>query len=412
MYVQSDSMAWRCFFFSKALTVIKNPNRDPLRFTFTAPFSTSFLVTKTPKKLKKKRKPKDSPRTNPIQTQPNRKPELERIVERDALTRFVTRSKQYLSNQPEHVLRLDDAGKLHRELGFPRGRKVSRSITRHPLLFQTYRHTDGKIWLGFTDLMEDLIAEEQQIMNTMELDRVDRVRKLLMMSSQHRIPLSKIHHCRNLFGIPDDFRDRVEKYPYYFRVTVNTDGNRVLELVNWDPLLAVSALEKEFVVDEDGAKRKFSFPVKHGKGLDLDLDDSRRLNLLNTLPLVSPYSDGSKLDVWTLEAEKYRVGVVHEFLSLTLEKRASIHHLVEFKEEFSLTKHTYHMLLKQPRAFYLAGTEMNWVVFLKDGYDKEGVLIQKDPQVIFNEKLYNYAMMHEMEPGSDVVGMEMQNNIT
>lgn len=174
----------------------------------------------------------------------------------------------------------------------------------------------------------------------------------------------------------------------------------------------MSALEKEFVVDEDGAKRKFSFPVKHGKGLDLDLDDSRRLNLLNTLPLVSPYSDGSKLDVWTLEAEKYRVGVVHEFLSLTLEKRASIHHLVEFKEEFSLTKHTYHMLLKQPRAFYLAGTEMNWVVFLKDGYDKEGVLIQKDPQVIFNEKLYNYAMMHEMEPGSDVVGMEMQNNIT
>jgi hypothetical protein len=227
-----------------------------------------------------------------------------------------------------------------------------------------------------------------------------------MMSRFHRISLAKIHHCRNLFGIPDDFRDRVVKYPNYFRVVVdnNDDGKsvRVLELVKWDPLLAVSAIEREFMVNEEAAKRKFNFPVKHGKDLDLEFDDEKKLNLLNALPLVSPYSDGSKLDVWTLEAEKYRVGLIHEFLSLTLEKRASIHHLVEFKEEFSLTKHTYHMLLKQPRAFYLAGTEMNWVVFLKDGYDQNGVLIQKDPQVLFNEKLYKYAQIQEMEPGSDV----------
>ncbi|XP_004500634.1 protein WHAT'S THIS FACTOR 1 homolog, chloroplastic [Cicer arietinum] len=396
-------MAFRSFFLSSK--TLKNPNHN-----FTAQFSTSFLVTKTPKHLKKKRKPKHSPRTNPIQTQPNRITQFERIVERDSLFKFVTKSKQYLSNQPEHVLQLDDAGKLHRELGFPRGRKISKSIQQHPLLFQTYRHTDGKMWLGFTDLMEELIAEEKTIMDSMELDRVDKVRKLLMMSAFHRIPLCKIHHCRNLFGIPDDFRDRVEKYPNYFRVVVdhNNDGRRVLELVKWDPLLAVSALEREFVVNEEGAKRKFNFPVKHGKDLDLEFDDKKKLNLLNALPLVSPYSDGSKLDVWTLEAEKYRVGLIHEFLNLTLEKRASIHHLVEFKEEFSLTKHTYHMLVKQPRAFYLAGTEMNWVVFLKDGYERDGVLIHKDPQVLFNEKLYKYAQIKEMEPDSDV-GLENQH---
>jgi hypothetical protein len=397
-------MAFCSFFISKTL---KNHNHY-----FTAKFSTSFLVTKTPKKHKKKHKPKSSPRTNPIQTQPNRVTEFERIVERETLMKFVTRSKNYLCNQPEHVLQLDDAGKLHRELGFPRGRKIAKSIQRHPLLFQTYRHSDGKMWLGFTDLMEELIAEELSIMESMELDRVDKVRKLLMMSRFHRISLAKIHHCRNLFGIPDDFRDRVVKYPNYFRVVVdnnNDDGKsvRVLELVKWDPILAVSAIEREFMVNEEAAKRKFNFPVKHGKDLDLEFDDEKKLNLLNALPLVSPYSDGSKLDVWTLEAEKYRVGLIHEFLSLTLEKRASIHHLVEFKEEFSLTKHTYHMLLKQPRAFYLAGTEMNWVVFLKDGYDQNGVLIQKDPQVLFNEKLYKYAQIQEMEPGS-VVGLENQ----
>ncbi|KAG2692317.1 hypothetical protein I3760_08G047400 [Carya illinoinensis] len=374
-----------------------NPN--PLKQFLTSPFSTSFLVTKTPKKFKKKRTKKVSPRTQLVQSEPNRISHFEHIVERDAFLRFVTKSKDFLSKQPEHVLRLDDAGKLHRELGFPRGRKVSRFIEKYPLLFQTYRHTDGKMWFGFTELMEDLLEEERAIADSMEVDRVNIVRKLLMMSANKRIPLSKIYHCRSLFGIPEDFRDRVVKYPNYFRIIVEGDGKRVLELLNWDPLLAVSALEREFIVDEDKVKRAFKFPVKHGKDLDLDEDDTRKLNFLNTLPLVSPYSDGSRLDIWTLEAEKYRVGVLHEFLSLTLEKRASIHHVVEFKEEFSLNKHTYRMLLKQPRTFYLAGTEMNWVVFLKDAYDENGVLIKKDPQVVFNEKLYKIAQMLELEPG-------------
>lgn len=237
-------------------------------------------------------------------------------------------------------------------------------------------------------------------MDEMEADRVTKVRKLLMMSAGKRIPLSKIHHCRSLFGIPDDFRDRIAKFPDYFKVVVEGDGRRVLELVNWDQNLAVSALEREFMVDEEKAKRAFKFAVKHGKDLDLDEDDTRKLNLLNTLPLVSPYSDGSRLDLWSLEAEKYRVGVLHEFLSLTLEKRASIHHIVEFKEEFSLTKHTYQVLLKQPRTFYLAGTEMNWAVFLKDAYDENGDLIKKDSQVVFTEKLFKYAQMQENELGS------------
>ncbi|KAM7514563.1 hypothetical protein LguiA_004146 [Lonicera macranthoides] len=388
--------------FTSAITHLPNHNPEPSYIAlFTSHFSTSFLITKTPKKQKNKNKKKDSPRTKLVQHEANLITHFENIVKRDAHFRFLTRTKEFLSKQPDRVLRLDDAGKLHRELGFPRGRKVLRSIQCHSLIFQTYRHNDGKMWFGFTDLMESMLDEERTIMDKMEKERVNVVRKLLMMSAKKRIPLSKIYHCRLLFGIPEDFRDRVSKYPNYFNVVVEEDGKRVLELVNWDPLLAVSALEREFMVDEDRVKKAFKFPLKHGKSLDLDEDDERKLNLLNTLPLVSPYSDGSKLDLWTLEAEKYRVGLIHELLNLTLEKRASIHHIVEFKEEFSLTKHTYQMLLKQPRTFYLAGTEMNWVVFLRDGYGEDGELINKDPQVFFNEKLYAYAQREEMEPYTD-----------
>ncbi|KAL0380566.1 UNVERIFIED_CONTAM: protein WHAT'S THIS FACTOR 1, chloroplastic [Sesamum angustifolium] len=179
--------------------------------------------------------------------------------------------------------------------------------------------------------MDSLLRTERDMENELESKRVDVVRKLLMMSANKRIPLSKIYHNRLLFGIPEDFRDRVAEYPEYFRIVIEDDGKRVLELVNWDSSLSVSALEKEFMVDEVKVKKSIQkFPMKHGKALELDMEDERKLNILNTLPLVSPYSDGSKLDFRKLEAEKYRVRIIHEFLSLTLEKRAYIHNIVEF----------------------------------------------------------------------------------
>ncbi|GAV92942.1 PORR domain-containing protein, partial [Cephalotus follicularis] len=372
-------MAWRVLISkipkSKTLTpkfpsLVSNPK--PNLSICSSPFSTSFLISKTPKKYRKKMLQTRLPthQSRPGGADPN--PHLESILQCDSYFRFLTRSKSFLSTQPEHTLRLDDAGKLYREVGFPGGRKVSRFLQRHPTIFATYHHADNKMWVGFTEFMEELLLEEKEIMNEMQSDRVNKVRKLLMMSKYNRIPLSKIQHCRLLFGVPDDFRDRVAKYPEFFRIVMEDDGKRILELVKWDPLLAVSAIEREFLVDEDRVKKMFKFPVKYGKDLGLEYDEMKKLNSLNTFPMVSLYSDGWRFDLWSLEVEKYRVGVVHEFLRLTLEKRASIHHIVEFKEEFSLTRQTYQMLKKQPQTFYLAGTEMNWDVFLKDAYDGDG----------------------------------------
>ncbi|KAG4962975.1 hypothetical protein JHK82_039652 [Glycine max] len=56
------------------------------------------------------------------------------------------------------------------------------------------------------------------------------------------------------------------------------------------------------------------------------------------------------------------------------------------------------MLRKQLRTSFLAESEMNWLVLLKDAYDGNGFLIEKDPQVVFNEKLYKYAQVDHMEP--------------
>uniref|UniRef100_A0A6P3Z1E8 protein WHAT'S THIS FACTOR 1 homolog n=1 Tax=Ziziphus jujuba TaxID=326968 RepID=A0A6P3Z1E8_ZIZJJ len=352
----------------------------------TYPFSTTFPKQPNPDRSNKKKK-SPRPRAELVQSESTRIPTLERLVERDSFFKFLTKSIEFLSKQPQHALRLDDATKLHNELGFLRGRNVAHSIKRHPLIFETYRRRrDGEMWFRLTDFMEKLLEEERDLANSMVLHRVNTLRKLLMMSSEKRIPMRKIHHCRYLFGIPDDFRDRIAKYPDFFRIVDNGDGGEILELVNWDQTLAVSALEKELmVVDEE--------KVKKAMDLNLDEGEKRKLKLLDSLPLVSPYSDGSIFDACSLEAEKYRLGMLHEFLSLTIEKKAYMHHIVELRNELSLSKNVYQMVLKQPRKFYVAGTVKNWVVFLKDAYDENGRLIKKDPQVVFNEKLYSYAQM-------------------
>ncbi|GLJ11891.1 hypothetical protein SUGI_0179510 [Cryptomeria japonica] len=326
---------------------------------------------KRPKKIKEGRTKKK------VQPQYRKVTAFENIVDRDDEFRFLIKTKEWLSKEPEQVLQLDDAGKMYRELGFPRGRKVTRSIEKHPALFQLYRHTDGKMWLGFTDLMERLLKEEHKIMEETELSRMNTVRKLIMMSVNKRVTMAKFHHCRHIFGLPDNFRDRIKLYPQFFRV-VEEEGCRFVELAQWDPSLTVTALEASYIGNEEKVKNAFVFRVKYGKSLHLGKERVKKLNALNTFPLVSPYSDTSDIDPDSLNGQKYRVCLIHEFVSLTLEKKASIHHLAEFKDEFRLAKDTCQLLKEQHRTFYLAGTEMNWTVFLKDAYIGEH-LIEKDP---------------------------------
>ncbi|KAF0913791.1 hypothetical protein E2562_024879 [Oryza meyeriana var. granulata] len=343
------------------------------------------------------------PRVAPIEPEAARRvPGLDAVLDRDAAFRFLTRARSFLASlPPPHRIPLAEAGKLYRELGFPRGRSVSRAAARHPLLFHLPK-VDSVPHLALTPLLCSLLEEERRLHDQLLPTRVRAVRKLLMLTDHRRIPLAKLHHCRAVLGLPDDFRDRVREFPDDFRVAVDPDGRHVLELAHWDPALAVSALERDFVVDERLVRRTFRFAVPHSRSMPLDAEDADRLDAVTTFPLVSPYTNGALLRPWTPEAEKYRVGVVHEFLSQTLEKRALIHHIFEFKEELGLTRHMYASLRKQNRAFYLAGTEMNWAVFLRDAYGDDGALKEKDPLVLFNEKLQRYACMTKMDSSESI----------
>uniref|UniRef100_A0A0E0B489 PORR domain-containing protein n=1 Tax=Oryza glumipatula TaxID=40148 RepID=A0A0E0B489_9ORYZ len=395
-------MARRLFSATRAL-LRAVPSPSPSSSAAAAAAAASLLPLLPCKRRRKLRKKLSSPRVAPIEPEAARRvPELDAVLDREAAFRFLARARSFLASlPPPHRIPLAEAGKLYRELGFPRGRSVSRAAARHPLLFHLPR-VDSVPHLALTPLMCSLLEEERRLHDQLLPTRVRAVRKLLMLADHRRIPLAKLHHCRAVLGLPDDFRDRVREFPGDFRVAVDPDGRDVLELGRWDPALAVSALERDFVVDERRVRRTFRFAVPHSRSMPLDAEDADRLDAATTFPLVSPYTSGALLRPWTPEAEKYRVGVVHEFLSLTLEKRALIHHIFEFKEELGLTRHMHASLRKQSRAFYLAGTEMNWAVFLRDAYGGDGDLREKDPLVLFNEKLRRYACMTKMDSSESI----------
>jgi hypothetical protein len=395
-------MARRLFSATRAL-LRAVPSPSPSSSAAAAAAAASLLPLLPCKRRRKLRKKLSSPRVAPIEPEAARRvPELDAVLDREAAFRFLARARSFLASlPPPHRIPLAEAGKLYRELGFPRGRSVSRAAARHPLLFHLPR-VDSVPHLALTPLMCSLLEEERRLHDQLLPTRVRAVRKLLMLADHRRIPLAKLHHCRAVLGLPDDFRDRVREFPGDFRVAVDPDGRDVLELARWDPALAVSALERDFVVDERRVRRTFRFAVPHSRSMPLDAEDADRLDAATTFPLVSPYTSGALLRPWTPEAEKYRVGVVHEFLSLTLEKRALIHHIFEFKEELGLTRHMHASLRKQSRAFYLAGTEMNWAVFLRDAYGGDGDLREKDPLVLFNEKLRRYACMTKMDSSESI----------
>nr|AFK46220.1 unknown [Lotus japonicus] len=222
---------------------------------------------------------------------------------------------------------------------------------------------------------ERLYFEELRVRNEMEGFLVLKLRKLLMMSMEKRILLEKIAHLMTDLGLPLDFRDTIcRRYPQYFKV-VATEGGPALELTHWDPELAVSAAELS--AEEKRAREleelnliidrppKFN-RVKLPKGLNLSKGETRKLMQFRDLDFISPYSDFSMLRFGSREKEKHSCGVVHEILSLTLEKRTLVDHLTHFREEFRFPERLRGMLIRHPDMFYVSLKGDTDSVFLRE----------------------------------------------
>ena len=320
---------------------------------------------------------------------------FDNVIERDKKLKLVLKIRKLLVSQPDRIMSLRQLGKFRRELGLTKKRRFIALLKKFPAVFEIVEEGVYSLQFKLTPEAERLYLEELKIRNEMEDLLVVKLRKLLMMSLEKRILLEKIAHLRTDLGLPLEFRDTIcRRYPQYFKV-VHTGRGPALELTHWDPDLAVSAAEiweEEKQVRENEERNliidrppKFN-RVKLPKGLSLSKGEMRRLSRFREIPYTSPYSDFSSLRPGTPEKEKHACAVVHEMLSLTVEKRTLVDHLTHFREEFRFSQQLRGMLIRHPDMFYVSLKGDRDSVFLREAYS-DSQLIEKDRSLIIKEKL-------------------------
>ncbi|GFP85139.1 protein root primordium defective 1 [Phtheirospermum japonicum] len=303
-----------------------------------------------------------------------KEPDLESALSRNRRWMVNNQIKNIILRCPHQVAPIDLLQKKFKSLDLQG--KALNWLRKYPCCFEVYREDDG-YFCQLTKRMKFLVEEEESVADMQELVFVKRLAKLLMMSKAKRLNVLKINELKRSFGFPDDYLLRiVPKYPDTFRV-VNYTGRRSsmeIELISWDPDLAVSAIEA--LAGKEGREPCFSCSLP-----ETWVKSWERFREFNSTPYVSPYVqfEGSN------EMDKRSVGLVHELLSLTLWKKVSIAKLEHFRREFCLPEKLNVLLLKHPGIFYVSNRYRIYTVLLREGYDGPE-LIDKDPLVVVKEK--------------------------
>ena len=200
------------------------------------------------------------------------------------------------------------------------------------------------------------------------------------MLSLHRcLLLSKLAHLGPDLGLLPNFRSHLcNNHPDHFK-TVDSSYGRALELVSWDPDLAIPLPPSPHPCDND---RIIDRPPRFKqlrlmKGLNVKRKHRDFLIRFNEMPEINPYTVGAKVP-HTMEAEKNACAVVREVLGLMVEKRTLFDHKTHFRRKFGLSNKVRGMLVRHPDLFYVSLKGQRDSVFLVEGYDDRGRLRRLD----------------------------------
>ncbi|XP_073291178.1 protein WHAT'S THIS FACTOR 1 homolog, chloroplastic-like isoform X2 [Primulina huaijiensis] len=298
---------------------------------------------------------------------------FDNVIQRDKKLKLVLKIRKILTSQPDRIMALRHLGRFRKALGLQKRRRFISLLKKFPAVFEIVEEGVYSLRFKLTPEAERLYLEEMKVRNEMEDLLVVKLRKLLMMSIDKRILLEKIAHLKTDLGLPLEFRDTIcQRYPQYFKV-VTTGRGPALELTHWDPELAVSAAE---LAEDENKEREL-------EERNLIIDRTPKFNRVK-LPRGLNLSKG--LRSGTLEKEKHACGVVHEILSLTVEKRTLVDHLTHFRDEFRFSQQLRGMFVRHPDMFYVSLKGDRDSVFLREAY-RDSHLIEKDKLLLIKEKL-------------------------
>lgn len=341
--------------------------------------------------------------------------DLEIVTEKWKIVSKVLFLMEVLKKEAEQIITVRSLDQYRRQVNLPKPHKISDFIRKSPKLFELYKDQKGVLWCGMTKEAEDLVAEEERLLEEHADKAAEHVTRFLMMSIDKRLPLDKIAHFRRDFGLPYDFRTSwVRKYPQHFRVVKSEDELEYLELVSWNPALAVTELEKKAngangdILPTPGLL-SLPFPLKFPPNYKKVYRYGGKIDHFQKRSYLSPYADARGMKAGSREFDKRAVAIMHELLSFTIEKRLVTDHLTHFRWELVMPQKLMRLLLKHFGIFYVSERGKRFSVFLTEAYEGSE-LIDKCPLVLWKEKVQNLigyrGRKRRIETFDDLTDME------
>lgn len=348
-----------------------------------------------------------------------RDPSLDKHVVRQNKVRFVQKLKTLLLSKPKHYMPLHILGKCRSYLSLSKPRSLVSMIHRYPTIFELFTmplpptpfnaaKTLPQLCVRLTPAAASLASEESKLKTAMSNSLANKLQKLLLLSSHHRLLLSKLVHIGPDLGLPPNFRSRLcNEYPEKFK-TVDTSYGRALELVSCDialanPLPVPDVKPLGLIVD-----RPLKFKrLRLRKGRNVRRHHEEFLIKFREITDVCPYhTKVGEFPKESIKAEKRACDVVREILGMMVEKRTLVDHLTHFRKEFGLPNKLRAMLLRHPELFYVSLKGQRDSVFLVEGYDDKGTLLKKDESSIIKDLLLDLVkkgkwMRREIRRGID-----------
>ncbi|XVF18287.1 hypothetical protein REPUB_Repub11eG0008200 [Reevesia pubescens] len=325
--------------------------------------------------------------------------QLDKVMDLQKKPSLILQLKSIIQSQKHQCLLLRD---LEKEVGFVAKWNFISIIEKYPSIFHVGGGNGKELpFIALTRKAEKIASEEGESRNLMEPILVKNLRKLLMLSIDCRVPLEKVEFIGNELGLPQDFKKSlILKYPEYFSIK-DINGRTYLNLENWDSSLAVTAREERFaceaVLQTAGGQRKvrimkdgnylgpFAFKMRFAAGFRPNKSYLEELQKWQKMEFPSPYLNARRFEIADPKARKRVVAVLHELLSLTMEKRMTSAQLDAFHSEYLLPSRLVLCLIKNHGIFYITNKGARSTVLLKEAYDGTK-LVDKCPMLMFNDK--------------------------
>ncbi|KAL4372334.1 hypothetical protein AHAS_Ahas06G0255400 [Arachis hypogaea] len=225
------------------------------------------------------------------------------------------------------------------------------------LRFSPNSHLPSLPCFRLTDTAKLLDSLEEEIHQSHENDAVERLLKVLMMMRTKTAPLHALQPLKWDLGLPDCFeKTLIPKFPEQFQLVKYPNGVSGLKISQWREDLAVSALQKMNECRESKRGKAALIAVKFDPESDL--------------------------------MEKRVVGVLHEFLSLSIHKKTKRNYLRSLRQKLSLPHKFTRIFTRYPGIFYLSLKCKTTTVTLREAY-QSGKLVDPHPLARHRDKFYH-----------------------